>query len=204
VTPKQLITVMCGALCLTCCAKRQLTSQEVQVPPQRIVQEGYSLIPPVEEGWHVELRNPGKFVTKSDGISPDETLVVEATLVELPKFNTSEEFVQIVRAAEAEAEDPSSERFKVLKHEVHGDSSRPTECALSHKIVEDSAPITKSGKTSSMIMEIMTLACAHPKDKRVCVYVGYTDRYYHGQADPKFLEKAMNVLRSVEFSDFSQ
>jgi hypothetical protein len=52
-----------------------------------------------------------------------------------------------------------------------------------------------------MNLEMLTLVCAHPRDKRVGVTVFYTQRSYPGQEDPAFLEKATTILNSVELTD---
>jgi len=52
-----------------------------------------------------------------------------------------------------------------------------------------------------MNLEMLTLLCAHPKDKKIGLNVFYSQRSYPGQEDPSFLEKASTVLNSVELTD---
>ena len=122
-----------------------------------------------------------------------------AILFKLPPFKTNEEFVRVIK--EAEAKNINPERLKLIKHEVVSDPNKGTDCTKSHMAAEDHAAAKKVGKTGIMVQEAFALTCAHPKDKGVGVNVGYSHRYYPEQRDPMFLEKATSVLDSVEFAD---
>jgi hypothetical protein len=98
--------------------------------------------------------------------------------------------------------DPHQQRFRLLRYEVSADTSRKTECALVHSTAEDTAPVRRSGERGPMILQTLELICAHPDDKGIVILVGYSHRYDAGKADPKFSEKAMRLLRSVEFGSF--
>ena len=89
-----------------------------------------------------------------------------------------------------------------MKHEVVTYPNKGTDCTKSHMAAEDLGAAKKVGKTGVMVQEALTLTCAHPKDKDVGINIGYSQRYYPGQGDPRFLEKATSILDSVEFADF--
>jgi len=52
-----------------------------------------------------------------------------------------------------------------------------------------------------MVLEALALTCAHPKDQSVGVTVVYSRRYYPDQGNSEFLEKALSVFNSLDFSD---
>jgi hypothetical protein len=50
-----------------------------------------------------------------------------------------------------------------------------------------------------MVLEVLSLTCAHPKAKNLGISVIYSQRYYPGQRDVAFTEKATSILNSIEF-----
>lgn len=132
------------------------------------------------------------------GDNPDETFAIQAMMLRLPVFKTNEEFVRLTKEGQAEDTDP--QRFKTIKHEVTAYPKKDTDCVKSYMVAEDHAPAKRSGKSGHMILEALTLICAHPENKNVGVSVTYSQRYYPEQSDPAFFEKAARVLDSVEFT----
>ena len=193
--------ILGALLVVTACALMQPRLQEVQVPPERISQKSYSLVPLNEKGWLIAGRNPYQLALVKRGESTDETLAIQATLIKLPAFTTSEEFVSLVKVGQAKDTDP--QRFKMIKHEVAAYPDKGPICAKSHMVAEDHAAVKRSGKTGYMVLEALTLTCAHPKDNSIGLNVTYSHRYYPEQKDSGFLEKASNVLNSVEFSNLN-
>ena len=173
--------------------------QEVQVPPERISQKGYSLVPLNEKGWLIAARNPYQLTIGKYGESRDETLAIQATLIKLQPFTTSEEFVRLVK--EGQAKDATPGRFKMIKHEVIAYTAKGPNCVKTHMVTEDHAAVKRSEKIGYMVLEGLILTCAHPKNQSIGVNVTYSQRYYPEQKDSGFLEKALSVLNSVEFSD---
>jgi len=68
-------------------------------------------------------------------------------------------------------------------------------------VTEDNAAVKRTSTPGIMILEVMSMTCAHPKNTSLGVAVVYSHRYYPGQADPSFGEKAAQILSSVEFLD---
>jgi hypothetical protein len=190
------------ALCfvaITGCAPMQPKLQELQVPPDRIHQKGYSLVPPNEKGWLIAGRNETQVALVKAGTNADESIAIQAVTFQLPEFKSTEDFVRLVKEGQAHDTDPK--RFLIKKHEVADDPKKEGNCARSHLVAEDNAAVKRSGKSGSMILAALTLTCAHPKNKSVGVNVSYSHRYYPGQEDAGFVEKATNVLDSVTFGE---
>ena len=196
-TARRLGVYSCVALALSSCASPGLHMAEIQVPPERIVQKGYSLVPLNEKGWVVARRDPGRLSLAKRGEMADTTIAIQGTLFRLPRSNSSGEFVQLLKDGQAKDTDP--QRFRVLKHEVLALSRKGTQCARSHMVAEDHSGVRGS---SPMIFELLTLTCAHPRDPSIGIDIGYSERYHAGQRDPAFVDRAETVFSSVEFTGF--
>jgi len=191
--------MLCAAFVLTSCASVQPRVPEVQIPPQRITQKGYSLVPLNEKGWLIAGRNAYQLALAKRGENPDETFAIQAIPFRLSAFKTSEEFVRLIK--EGQAKDSDLQRFKIVKHEVTSYPTNGAECVKSYMVTEDRAAVKRSDKSGDMVLEVLTLTCAHPKDKNVGISITYSQRYYLEQRDSAFIEKATSVLNSIEFTD---
>jgi hypothetical protein len=189
--------VLGSVLVLSSCA----SIQEVQIPPERFSQKGFSFMPFNEKGWFIAARNPQRAVLVKRGDNPDETFAIEANAFsgQSPTLESGEEFARLIKEFELNNTNPG--RFKVLRHEVSPYAEKGNNCVRSHMAAEDHGVVSRSGKTGPMILEKLTLVCVHPKDNRAGANVAYSQRYYPDQRDPKFLEKGTSVLSSVEFTD---
>lgn len=186
-------------LAITACAPKQPKLPELQVQPERIVQKGYSLVPLNEKGWIVAGRNQYQLALVKAGVNPDESIAIQAMTFKLSEFKSTEEFVRLIKEGQAKNADP--QRFAIKEHEVVAYPKKGSNCAKSHLVTEDNAAVKRSGKSGSMILEALTLSCAHPKNENVVVEITYSHRYYPGQGDAAFIEKATSVIDSAEFSD---
>jgi hypothetical protein len=191
--------VLLSSLAISACAPLQPKLQELQVPPVRIVQNGYSLIPPNEKGWLIVGKSQYQLAFARPGANPDESIAIQAMPFRLPEFNSTEEFVRLIK--EGQAKDTPSSRFVISKHEVVAYLKNGVSCAKSHLITEDKAAVNRSGKSGDMILAALTLTCAHPKNRAVGINVTYSHRYYPGREDTAFIEKGTSILDSVEFGD---
>jgi len=172
---------------------------DILIPPERISQKGFSLVPLNEKRWFIFGRSSDQLVLGKLGGIPEENFAIRAILFQLPAFKTNEEFVRLIKEVQAKGINP--ERLKIIKHEVVTFAKKGIDCAKSHMVAEDRGAAKQVGKTGVMVLEALTLACAHPKQKDIGVSVSYSQRYYPEQGDPGFLEKATSVLNSVEFAD---
>ena len=170
----------------------------VQRPQERIFHEGYSFVIPDEVGWTLIERSSYLLALARSGDGPDETHAIRAGLSSLPPFKTIEDFAHVVREEIVRNTDP--QRFKISKIEAAAYAGKTTDCVKSHSVAEDHSVRRRSAATGTMILERLALACPHPSNKNIGVNVEYSQRYNPGKADPRFLEKGMTVLNSIEFT----
>lgn len=185
-------------LSLVGCASSPQQLQELSLPPQKIYQAGYSLLPLSEKGWLVASRNPYQLALVKPGDHADETFAIQGIASKLPAFASTDDFVKLVK--EGQAADTPFPRFRIIEHNVVPDSSRHAQCARSHSILEDNGAVKRTSTSGSMILEGATLTCAHPGNKILGISIIYSHRYYPGQAAPAFMQKADQVFNGIEFT----
>ena len=193
-----LYPIFCS-LILTACAPMQPRLSELPIPPSRLVQKGYSLMPPNEKGWLVAGRNEYQLALVKGGSNPDETTAIQAMPFRIMNFETTDELVRLIKDGQAKDTDP--QRFSIKKHEVVAYVKKGVNCAKSHMITEDKAAVKRTGKSGFMILEALTLTCAHPENRNMAINVTYSHRYYPEHRNVSFIDQALNILNSIEFSD---
>ncbi|HYA20608.1 MAG TPA: hypothetical protein VEG25_08195 [Burkholderiales bacterium] len=183
------------------CSSMRPTTQEIPVPPERIVQKGYSFVPLNEKGWAVTARNESDVTLGKRGENPDETIVIAANVIAIAPFKTKsqDQFVRWFKENAARVhQDP---RFNVIHDDVTFAHEKGTNCVESRSVIEDNATAKRSNTPGIMILQYLALACAHPTNKSVVVMLVYSHRYYPEYKDSAFQEKATTVLNSLEFTD---
>ena len=117
----QKLGMLCAALAVASCAAVQPRFpekfQEVQIPPERISQKGFSLVPLNETGWVITGRSASQLALGKLGKTPEENVVIRAILFKLPPFKTNEEFVRLIKEAEAKREEAKN-HSKLLKRNI--------------------------------------------------------------------------------------
>ena len=191
------ITIIATAALLGCASSPQRL-QELPIPPQKINQPGYSLLPLNEKGWLAGPRNQYQLALVKPGSHADETFAIQGIASRLPEFGSADDFVRLVKQGQAADTDPP--RFKIVEHTVVADSSKHAQCARSHLITEDNNAVKRTSTSGSMVLEAATLTCAHPGNKILGISIIYSHRYYPGQADPTFMQKADQVMNGFEFT----
>lgn len=167
-----------------------------QVPLERLFQKGFSIMPPNEKGWQINQRNPYQLMLDKPGIGPNESLMIQALITRLPPFRSNEEFAQQVK--EVQASDINLARVALTKYDLRPYVKKGKNCVRTHIAAEE-----RGGAEKKVMAEVVSLMCAHPRNKQIGINVTYAHRYYAGQKDPVFLEKAEKLLDSVKFTGAS-
>lgn len=143
------------AMAITASVSAQSRFPEVMIPPERILQNGYSLIPPNEKGWFIVGRNAYQLGLAKSGNNLDESIAIQAISFRLSKFKTSEEFIRLIQEGQAKDTDP--QRFSILKNEITSFPMQGTECAKSYTVTEDHAAVKRSRQPGDMILEALLI-----------------------------------------------
>lgn len=165
--------------------------QEVKMPPEKLSQKGYSLVPLNEKGWLIVERSAYDVTLLKQGVTPDEVFAIQAMPYKLPVFKTREEFARLIK--EDLGKSIEQKGSKILKHEVFDYLISETDCIKSYKTIEDLTPIDITGKpikSGDIIFEVLSLFCVHPKDKNKGFTIIYSHQHHLGESDILFAEKA--------------
>ena len=167
---------------------------------QRFELRGFSITTPAvvkdERPWSVAKRTPDLLVLGKPGEYESEVFSVQAAVIRLPALVSPDALLQHVKATQQRELDPK--RFRILKHELSLQPVDGESCALSHIEAMDRAIPSTTGPTTNMMLETLTLTCAHPKDRNVGINVTYSHQYFPEDKDPRFVEKGSAILESLK------
>jgi len=194
-------------LCASCASTQSTPWQEVPLPSKQFVLNGFSLVLPNETGWWVNTRlSPDRLslVKNNHTSDPYETYAIQAWVLNVRVFKSNEQFLQAVKDGMPLNKDP---RYKILKHDINPHKKNGEYCALAQVVAEDHGQIPNFGfgihrRPGHMILEEIELTCRHPRNNSVAINISFSLRYYPGERDSLFSEKAMKVVDSVTFADF--
>src|SRR5262252_8720154 len=116
-----------GTLCavLASCASNP-GGQELLLPPQSVLQLGYSITPLNEKGWYVRVRDPQHLAIGKYGEYPDQTFAIDGLLVRLPGLGTTEELTTFIKGRQTTFPDPT--RFTMSKYEIDAYPKKGPNC----------------------------------------------------------------------------
>jgi len=186
------LTSILVALVLAACAS---TSNK----PQRFELRGFSVTTPAvvkgERPWSVGKQTPDLLVLGQPGDYESEIFIVQAAVIRLPALASPDALMQHVKATQQRELDPK--RFRILKHELSLQQVDAESCALSHVEAADRATPGATGQTANMMLETLTLTCAHPKDRNTGINLTYSHQYFPEDKDPRFIERGSAILQGL-------
>ncbi len=183
---------------LSSCMPAGPKPQELLLPPQPLIHNGFSLLPPAESGWIVAHRSPHQLALAKRGDHLDESYAIQVVMLQLPIFNTDEQFAQYV--TQGTKKDTDESRFKNSHYETTIVNGISGNCIKTLSTTEDTQAQKQSSSTESMILEIIQFTCKHPSNNTVGVNFGYSHRYYAGNADPNLNSKAEMIFKNFNFT----
>jgi hypothetical protein len=186
------LTSILVALVLAACAS---TSNK----PQRFELRGFSVTTPAvvkgERPWSVGKQTPDLLVLGQPGDYESEIFIVQAAVIRLPALASPDALMQHVKATQQRELDPK--RFRIVKHELSLQQVDAESCALSHVEAADRATPGATGQTANMMLETLTLTCAHPKDRNTGINLTYSHQYFPEDRDPRFIERGSAILQGL-------
>ena len=167
--------------------------------PQRFELRGFSVTTPAvvegEKPWGVAKRTPDLLILGKPGEYESEVFIVQAAVIRLPALASPDALMQHVKATQQRELDPK--RFRILKHELSLQSVDAESCALSHVEAADRTIAGTTGPTANMMLETLTLTCAHPKDRNTGINLTYSHQYFPEDRDPRFIERGSAILQGL-------
>lgn len=186
------LPAVCAVLLLAACASKS-------DKPQRFELRGFSFTAPAvvegEKPWGVAKRTPDLLIFAKPGEFESEIFAVHAAVIRLPALSSPDALLQHVKAEQQRELDPK--RYRILKHELSSQTVDGEACALSHvEAVERAIPVT-TGPTANMMLETLTLTCAHPKNRETGINVTYSYQYFPEDKDRRFVERGGAILQGL-------
>jgi len=191
------VALLFAATLTSSCITTRPAMQEVTLPPQRIAQNGYSLVPLDETGWLLGYRDSEQLILGKRGSDPDENIVVRAFAKVIPPLKSDEEFLGFAKSVLIME---GATRHKVLSQQTKLVKVKSQSCARVDTVMEDHDAVKRSSKTDSMILEAFSLLCKHPNGS-TGILIAYSHRFYQGNRDAESSKKAQRIFDSVEFSN---
>ena len=186
------LTSILVALLLAACA---LKSDK----PQRFELRGFSVTTPAvvkgDRPWSVGKQTPDLLVLGQPGDYESEIFIVQAAVIRLPALASPDALMQHVKATQKRELDPK--RFRIITHELSLQQVDAESCALSHVEAADRATPGTTGQTANMMLETLTLTCAHPKDRNTGINLTYSHQYFPEDRDPRFIERGSAILQGL-------
>ena len=178
------------------CVMHRQAVQDVTLPPQRITQYGYSLVPLDEVGWVIGYRDSERIVLGKRGSDPDENIIIRAFSEVLPPLQSEEEFIGFSKSVLFME---GASRHKVISQQTELVRYKSQPCVRTDTVMEDHGAVKRTSRTELMILEAYSLLCKHPNGS-TGILVAYSHRYYQGHKEVESRKKAQKIFDSIEFS----
>lgn len=175
---------------------------ELPYPAQPLALEGFSFLPPSEKGWQQIQRTPYAAALAKQGQVSDESYVIQAALLRLPRFDSDAAFLAYSINAIDNDTDPG--RFKILYNDDRLVAGQHGSCVRYVLKARDSDPLTASGRHAAMLLEAVSFICRHPDNPEVGISLAYSKRYYPGETAEDLMPVATGLFDSLRFSTLSQ
>lgn len=187
-----------GSIAWILCALLGACASQPKEPP-RIMMQGFSIAAPKEKEpvWIVAKQGPDLTVIGKPGRFSGETFTMQATIVRLQAFDSTDALVRYVESTERKEIDPK--HYRLFKLEVVPQKVQSQGCALSRVEVAERMATQGTGSPVNMMVETLTLICPHPKDPTRAISMAYSHRYFPEDADPQFSQDAALLMQTLAF-----
>ncbi len=189
------VSILFVASLTSSCVTTRPVIQEISLPPQRIAQNGYSIIPLHEAGWLIAYRDSGQFMLGKRGSDRNESVVIRAFVRPLPLLKSDEEFTGFAKLV-LTAETP---RHKMLSQQTKLVNVQSQSCVRIDSVMEDHGFVKQAARKDPMILEAFSLFCKHPNGS-TGILIAYSHRFYEEHRDVESGKKAQKIFESIEFS----
>lgn len=159
------------------------------------IHKGFSIGIPADYGWRVVKDSDYKVEMAKPGLENYERYTLQALVVSLPKFQSDADFMTYIQGQMGKG------GGKVLQEEINFISGGYSLCVQYNSMAEDKSVKGKIGADRTMMLEMVNFTCRHPYRDGAGIYLAYAKRYYAGNADADLTNQALNVFRTLEFSD---
>ncbi len=164
---------------------------------QRLEQDGYSFVPPVEPGWLMASRSSARVTLAKAGKMEGQSYLIEASQISLDGLDGPAGLIEFTEARNRGGF--PRPRFRIQIHDLSGTQISGADCALSHIVAEDRDPGIGSNVVTAVIMEAVGTVCIHPTRPGVGISLIYSHRSFPEDRDRGFEALAARTLQTQQF-----
>lgn len=164
----------------------------------RLEQDGYSFMPPGQEGWFIANRSSSQITLAKAGRVEGETYLIEGSRLDLGGITDAAGLADYASDLHRSMLPPP--RFRIRENETSDMNIAGAQCVLTHIVAEDRDPETGSNVLSAMLIDSVSTVCMHPTSANVGITLAFTHRSFPEDRDRTFEAYAQSVLQTQQFS----
>ncbi len=164
---------------------------------KRLEQNGYSFMPPGQDGWFIANRSSNRVTLAKAGRMEGETYLLEGSHIDLGELGGATGLIDF--ASDLNKRALPAPRFRVREHDTSNITIDGAQCALTHVVAEDRDPETGSNVLTAMLIDSVSTVCIHPANPEQGVTLTFTHRSFPEDRDKTFEAYAQSVLQTQQF-----
>ena len=187
---KNILLLLSSALFVFACSSTQAPVEDTGSASVDLMQKGFLLSLPEEEGWQVVKKSEYKVLLSKKGETG--SYAIQALVVSLPMFEEVDQFLEFIKNRMAE----SSKNQKVLESNTSMYAGNNEVC-----VQYTSKEKRKSKTGQALTLEIASFTCRHPDNPNAGVYLALSKNYIPGSSDENMAEKATELFNRLYFTE---
>ncbi|MCW8900847.1 MAG: hypothetical protein OQK75_13730 [Gammaproteobacteria bacterium] len=187
---KNILLLLSSALFIFACSSTKAPEENVSSASVDLMQKGFLLSLPEEDGWQVVKKGDYKVLLSKKGASGSYT--IQALVVALPTFEDDDQFLEFIKNRMAE----SSKKHKVLENNTAMYAGTNEVC-----VQYTSKEERKSKTGQALTLEVASFTCRHPNNPNAGVYMALSKNYAPGNSDENMAEKAIELFNRLYFTE---
>ena len=186
---KNLLLLLSSALLVFACSSTKPPEEDTGAASLDLMQKGFLLSLPEEEGWSVVKKGDYKVLLTRTGETGSYT--IQSLVVSLPTFEEDEQFLAFIKGRM----DESSKNNKVMESDTSIFTGNNESC-VQHTSTEE-----RTQKGQAVTLEIVSFTCRHPNNPNAGVYMALSKSYEPGTSDENMQEKALELFNRLYFTE---
>ncbi len=186
------------ALCVLASLAGCAASGSKSALSQRLEQNGYSFMPPDQDGWFIASRSSNRVTLAKPGRFKGESYLIEGSHLDLESMAGAGGLADF--ASDLHTSMLPAPRFRIREDEMSDIDIAGARCVLTHIVAEDRDPETGSNVLTAMLIESVSTVCIHPTSPSVGITMAFTHRSFPEDRDRAFEAYAQSVLQTQQFS----
>lgn len=188
------ICFVCLIFIFTSCSKNQLITLS---PKHRIAENYINIYSPNSNNW-VKIKHSKKdIVFAKKGIENYESYIARIVFFPQTYSSNKKDFLEQIKKVNSKIN--NKKRFDILKSNFKF-LNRSYECVLARSLMKDKKAKVPYG-TDSLLMQVKSLYCKDPKNKKMAFMIGYS---FRGKlVTPNFDSEADSFIDSIRFPQYN-